>query len=153
MKGTGAMNVVSLQLAERNGFSGADEMGRWLDHVLGPNYHHFRGKDTWRPAINLYEEASSFFIVADLAGVAPEEIELHLEERTLVLQGTRKAPRPPEGGQACTRDPGSPLRVHLMEIDEGRFLRKLDLPDGVNSAAIEACYRNGMLWVKMPKGR
>jgi len=144
------MNV-ALQLAEKDAFSSGDAMSRWLDRVLGPNYQHLRSRGQWRPAINLYEDSGSFFMVADLAGVSPEDIDLQLEDRTLTLRGTRPSPRPPAGTPACSRDDRAALRVHLMEIDEGEFVRKLELPANVVSENIEACYRNGLLWIKMPK--
>jgi HSP20 family molecular chaperone IbpA len=42
--------------------------------------------------------------------------------------------------------------MHMMEIDHGPFHRALEMPERVVSDQIKACYRNGFLWVKMPKG-
>ncbi|MGF1633898.1 MAG: Hsp20/alpha crystallin family protein [Phycisphaerae bacterium] len=42
-------------------------------------------------------------------------------------------------------------RVHLMEIDHGSFCREVELPADVNRDRIIAAYRNGMLWVELPK--
>ena len=43
------------------------------------------------------------------------------------------------------------VRVHLMEIDHGAFSREVELPENVDQGKIIAAYRNGMLWIEMPK--
>jgi HSP20 family molecular chaperone IbpA len=43
------------------------------------------------------------------------------------------------------------LRVHLMEIDHGPFTREVELPPDADKAGITASYRNGMLWIEIPK--
>jgi len=143
------MNV-TLQTAAGKPGRGADEMVRWMDRVLGPDIHRFGHGGMWTPAINLYEDPAGYYLVADLAGVDPQSIDLRVEHQQLVFRGQRPPPRPPEGDQPCPRS-GGPVRVYLMEIDSGPFQRKLDLPETVDADAVEAVYRNGFLWVKMPK--
>jgi len=143
------MNVMLQSAAEKAG-RGADEMVRWMDRVLGPDIHRFRHGGTWTPAINLYEDPTGYYLVADLAGVDPQSIDLRVENQQLIFHGQRSPPRPTEGDQPCQRS-GGPVRVYLMEIDSGPFQRKLDLPETVDADAVEAIYRNGFLWVKMPK--
>ena len=41
--------------------------------------------------------------------------------------------------------------VHVMEIDWGRFHRSIAIPDDADASAIAASYRNGYLWVQLPK--
>ncbi|MHC4717992.1 MAG: Hsp20/alpha crystallin family protein, partial [Planctomycetota bacterium] len=69
----------------------------------------------------------------------------------LILRGERPSPRPPERSDCCLDDPER-SRMHMMEIDHGPFHRALEMPERVVSDQIKACYRNGFLWVKMPKG-
>jgi HSP20 family molecular chaperone IbpA len=38
-----------------------------------------------------------------------------------------------------------------MEIDHGSFLRVVELPQRVRQDKITAHYRNGMLWIEIPK--
>ncbi len=38
-----------------------------------------------------------------------------------------------------------------MEIDHGAFSREVELPLDVNRENIAANYRNGMLWIEIPK--
>jgi len=137
---------VALRLAEGDLPSLAEQMSRWLDRVLGPEYQRYRTRDTWQPSINLYEDPLAFYVVADLAGIKAESIDLRVEKGKLLLRGERGSPRPQPAG-----NPPGRLRMHLMEIDHGPFLRALQLPEDIDDGRIEACYRNGFLWVKMPK--
>ena len=38
-----------------------------------------------------------------------------------------------------------------MEIDHGGFCREVELPEDVDRDRIAANYRNGMLWIELPK--
>jgi HSP20 family molecular chaperone IbpA len=60
---------------------------------------------------------------------------------------------PPGNAQgAAEADAGSRrTRIHLMEIDHGAFSREVELPLDVNKNMITANYRNGLLWVEIPK--
>lgn len=122
------------------------QMNKWLDQVLGPSYHQYCPAETWQPAINLSEDDASYCLVVDLAGVKGEELDLRTDNNAVILTGERETPQPPEVAGT--------VRMHLMEIDHGRFCREIKLPDDANidnADAIEAAYRGGFLWVKIPK--
>ncbi len=138
------MNV-AVRLAEKDFSSLTEQMSRWLDRVLGPEYHRYRARGSWKPSLNFYEDDASYYLVADLAGIQADTIDLRVEGKQLVLRGERISPRPERSAAAGA------LRVHLMEIDHGPFLRTLELPQSAGADRIEACYRNGFLWVKIPK--
>jgi HSP20 family protein len=140
-----------LQCADEGFGAMAKQMSHWIDHILGPDYQHFRPEQTWRPAVNLYEDDTAFYMVADVGGVDLADVDLHVEKRQLMLRGHREAPRPPTTKECGRGKSRSPLRLHVMEIDHGPFSRALELPEDVDSEHIEACYRNGFIWVKMPK--
>jgi len=144
------MNV-PLRVAEEDFFTVAGEMSRWLDRVLGADFHRYRDRESWSPAVNLYEDAAAYLMVVDLAGIDPKTIDLRVDKHQLVLRGQRPAPRPPERSECCLAE-SARVRMHLMEIDHGPFHRALEMPERVDTTAIKACYRNGFLWVKMPKG-
>ena len=137
--------MVNVLLAsEKDEFaSTGKQMGKWIDQVLGPGFQHYGHADGWRPAINICEYEAFYCVIVDLAGVKAQEIDLRAEKGAMILTGQRAMPAPPdaEGG----------VRVCLMEIDHGRFRRVIELPDEVDVEAIEAFYRNGYLWVRLPK--
>ncbi len=135
-----------LRMAEKDRFTSMGRgMGKWMDQVLGSSFQHYRQADSWRPAINLCEHDTYYCVVVDLAGVKASEIDLRAEEGVLILTGDRAMPSEP--------DSQGDVRLHLMEIDHGPFNREIQLPEGVDVDATEAFYRNGYLWVRIPKTR
>lgn len=154
------MPGTAIDTSPHRGRSLAREMSQWLDRVLDPDYHRFAPGEVWHPAVNVYEDAEQYTVVADLAGVRVEGIELLVENGVLVLTGSREAPGLaaggstvplPAGGEASGRSGPRPRRVHLMEIDHGRFRRAIELPGDVDVGGIEASYRCGYLWVRLPR--
>jgi len=137
------MNRMSLTIEGNKPGSTARRMTHWMDHVLGPMYQKYRPAEAWKPAINLYECDSAYYMVVDLAGVKGETIDLRAENRMLILSGERATPE--------VAGPSQKTRVRLMEIDHGPFHRSLELPEDVDVDQIQATYRCGLLWVRMPK--
>lgn len=115
----------------------------WAQSV-GLSYHRYCPAEAWTPAINLYEDGESYFLVMDLAGVKPKEIDIRVDDKgVLAIMGRRETPDVPSHGGA--------VKMHLMEIDHGRFCRSLDLPEDVDLDRVEASYRAGYLWVQVGK--
>jgi HSP20 family protein len=112
---------------------------------LGAGFYGFCPRETWAPAVNLYETTESYLVCVDLAGVVKDEIELSVERHRLMVRGTRAVPQQEEDESAAR------LRIHLMEIDHGPFCREVELPDNILEAKIEAVYRDGLLWITLPK--
>jgi len=121
----------------------ARQMSKWVDHVLGPSYHQYYRAKAWTPAINFYEGQTHYCLIVELAGVAPDEIDLRVEKGTLILTGNRAAPGLPDSSDC--------VRLLMMEIDHGQFRRTLELPDDIDADGISATYRNGYLRVRLPK--
>ncbi len=117
-------------------------MGKWVDHVLGQSYQQYCPGETWKPAVNIYEDDRQYVIVADLAGMKAAEVDLRAESGKLVISGERAVPHFDSKGD---------VRLHTMEIDHGRFCRAVNLPEDADIEAIEALYRNGYLWIQIPK--
>lgn len=105
------------------------------------------GTETWTPSVNLYETATAYLVCVDLAGVDKEKIDVEVVDSRLKLRGARAVP-------SFSPDPGEPpakVRVHLMEIDHGAFSREVEIPEDADRHKISANYRNGMLWIEIPK--
>jgi HSP20 family protein len=132
--------VVSLATHHSRFNAMAKHMVHWADEVLSPSAGKICPRSSWTPSVNLYEDGDGYYVVAELAGVDSDEMELRVEKAMLILSGHRDTPQP-EG----------PINVHLMEIDHGNFCRSLKLPPDANVSAVEASYRNGLLWVRIPK--
>jgi HSP20 family protein len=113
-------------------------------------YYGFYPTDTWTPSVNLYETAVAYLVCVDLAGVDKEKIDVVVQENRLRLRGTRVVPMKDDAEEAADHE-SKRVRVHLMEIDHGSFSREVELPDNVEAEKISAEYRNGMLWIEIPK--
>jgi HSP20 family protein len=106
----------------------------------------FYPSESWTPNVNLYETATSYLVCVDLAGVDKEKIDVEVVDQRLKLKGARVVPTfgPPEAA-------GEKIRVHLMEIDHGAFTRDVEIPADADRQKITATYRNGLLWIELPK--
>jgi HSP20 family protein len=126
-------------------------VGRQLNKILDQvhkGYYSFYPADIWTPNVNLYEVEEGYRVCVDLAGVEKEKIEITVHQQRLVLKGHRQVPCHPDGD--CEA-PNKRVRVHLMEIDQGSFSREVELPDDANPESITAVYRNGLLWIELPR--
>jgi len=107
----------------------------------------FYPNDCWTPNVNLYETANSYLVCVDLAGVDKEKIDVEVVDQRLRLRGSRPVPTM-QDGESETHEK---VRMHLMEIDHGAFIRDVEIPPDANRHSITANYRNGLLWIEIPK--
>ncbi len=123
------------------------QMNKLMDQ-LQKGYFNYCPAETWTPCVNLYENDAAYVVCVDLAWVNKDEIDLHIVNGQLRLKGTRAVPTHPDVAQASST---TRWRVHVMEIDNGQFSRTVDLPAGVDREQISAIYRDGILWIEIPK--
>jgi len=95
---------------------------------------------SWAPAVDIHETEGELVVTADLPGMAEQDIDVRVENNMLTIRGERKFEK------SVNED--NFLRV---ERAYGSFSRSFSLPNTVNTEAIKAEYRNGVLVVKMPK--
>lgn len=107
------------------------------------SFFEYAPQRAWQPSINIYEARDAFLVCVELAGVKPGELDVRTDKGLLIISGRRADPHP-------RGEPGS-LCVHLMEIESGEFRRELRLPADIATERIEANYREGFLWVTLPK--
>jgi len=94
----------------------------------------------WRPDADIYETASAFEIVVDLAGVGDDDFEVQLFEDALVVEGQRRLLAPRESAV-----------YHAASIRQGPFRLNLSLPGPIDADRVEAHYDRGILRVTLPK--
>ena len=98
------------------------------------------GPATFSPRIDVVEADDSYAISAELPGLAEQDIEITVDDGTLVLRGEKSAASEEKEGQYFRQE-----RIY------GRFERAFHLPDGVQDDAIEAQFKNGVLTLHLPK--
>ena len=95
----------------------------------------------WTPAVNVVETDAEMTLTAELPGVAPEDVEIELENNVLSIHGEKKVERE-------EKEEG---KVRIYERAYGEFTRSFTLPATVNPEKIAAEFENGVLTVHMPK--
>jgi HSP20 family protein len=95
---------------------------------------------TFNPAVDIVEQENAYLVKAELPGVAPENIDVQVENDVLTLRGERK--------HESEQTQGGYRRV---ERSYGSFSRSFVLPKGTNVDAIEAQVESGVLTVTIPK--
>ena len=130
------------------------QAGKLIDSVNQGYYGFCHNDQTWSPNVNLYETPAVYRVCVDLAGVDKSRIDLTIRGNILLVAGERPVPRLPvaaHAGGGSEEEPDRRARVHRMEIDHGPFCREVELPADVDQEAISASYRNGLLWIEIPK--
>jgi HSP20 family protein len=94
----------------------------------------------WVPRVDIKEEDQRFVILADIPGVDPKHIEIHMDKGILTIRGERQSESKEEGE-----------RYSRIERSRGLFYRRFALPDSANSDGIEARGNHGVLEISIPK--
>ena len=117
-----------------------DQINRLFDDSF------FRGRldessiTTWAPAVDIFETGNELVVKADLPDINEKDLDLQVENNMLTIRGERKFEK------SVSED--NYLRV---ERAFGSFTRSFSLPSTVNTEAVKADYRNGVLTVTLPK--
>jgi HSP20 family protein len=94
----------------------------------------------WRPRADIWETHAEYQVTVDVAGVAPEDVDVTLYVDALVIEGVR---RPPEVDPAAL--------CHTVEMPHGPFRLEIPLTETVDSDAVESRYEHGLLHLHLPK--
>ena len=92
------------------------------------------------PQINTREGEFAYHVEVDLPGVKKEDINIEVEENTLVISGERKV-----------KEEIKEENYYKVESSFGKFSRSFSLPDGVDIENIHAESIDGVLEVVVPK--
>lgn len=92
------------------------------------------------PAIDVTEGEKGYELTAELPGLTEKDIEVKVANGTLTIRGEKKDER-----EEKNKD------YHVSERRYGSFQRSFTVPAGIDSAKIEAQFKNGVLTVSLPK--
>lgn len=99
-----------------------------------------RSGGSWRPPIDVYETTETITIVAEIAGMEREEIEVVLEGDIVSLRGVRPDP-----------NGGDNRAFHEAHIAYGSFAADIHVPFSVDNERAAATYENGFLRIELPR--
>jgi HSP20 family molecular chaperone IbpA len=91
------------------------------------------------PAVDVFEDASGITLLADMPGVAKDQLELKIEGDALLIEGAVRA-LTPDG-----------LEAVYAEVRVPRYRRSFTLSRELDTARIEANLKDGVLTLRIPK--
>ena len=104
------------------------------------NWEEALEQESWvAPMVDIYETNDDYYLIANMPGVAKEDVKVKLEDGDLVIMGR-------------VNFLGEMKKKYLMkEIDSSNYFRKFKLSDSVDEEKIDAKLENGRLFVFLPK--
>lgn len=91
-----------------------------------------------RPPCDVYENVDEYLVVADLPGVAKEDLTIQMEGEEMIIEAHRSGP-------ALS---GKVLSAEYVAAD---YRRRFALPVGVEGDKVQAELRDGVLRIHLPK--
>jgi len=91
------------------------------------------------PEVDIFEDERQITLLADMPGVAQDDITIDLNDNVLSISGEVK---PFEGAEESDV---------LVEFEIGRYYRQFTLSEVIDQARIEAKHENGVLRLNLPK--
>ena len=92
------------------------------------------------PAVDVYEDAEKLVLKLEIPGVKPENLDIKLENQSLVIKGERKF----ESNEKAEN-------FHRIERRFGSFVRSFTLPQTVDSESVTATTDAGVLTISLAK--
>jgi HSP20 family protein len=126
-------------------FADFDALQRQVEQLLGPLAWPSSIRATGRgafPALNVGVTGDSVEIYAFAPGLDPAKLEVSVDKGLLTITGERASELP---------QPSEKVDIYANERFSGAFRRVISLPEDVDSARVDAKYRDGILRIAIPK--
>lgn len=94
----------------------------------------------WAPRVDISETDDAFAIKVEIPEVKRDDVKVTVENGVLTFRGERRKEKEEKE-----------KKFHRVERYYGVFTRSFTLPDNVNETKIEASFRDGMLYLQLPK--
>jgi HSP20 family protein len=123
-----------------NTFAAMDELRRRVERAWG-GWNVVSAGEVVRsgPRFEVVDTGTALVLTADVPGLSEKDVQVTLTAELLSVSGERKV-SPPEGYTA-----------HRQERTPMRFTRTFELPDRIDTDAVTATVKNGVLTVSLPK--
>jgi len=119
-----------------------DRMTRLIDETLSRIWKEDVARGAWSPPVDIFERGNEVVLKVDLPEVSQSEIDIRVEEGTLIIQGERKFVKE------------SPEENYIqVERPYGTFRRTFSIPRTIDQESIKASYRDGVLRIVLPRKR
>jgi len=99
------------------------------------------GKDAeWAPRLDIAENEKEFIVKAEVPGIDSKDLDISVSGDVLKISGEKKAEHEEKKNN-----------YHRIERSYGSFMRTVQMPAAVDSSAISAEMKNGVLEIMIPK--
>ena len=95
-------------------------------------------KPTQTPLVDVYESADELMLVADMPGVTPNELAIHVDKDELTIESHRTAA-------------ASDAKLLASEFVPRDYRRSFTVPHGLDMDKVRAEFANGILSLHLPK--
>ena len=136
-----------MMLQRRNHFSPFSDLRQMQNNMdrmwkrFGTFHHEDGGGiEAWAAPLDVVADGDDFVVRASMPGVAPDNIQVSIEDNVLTIRG--------ETASHFESSEGSYL---MRERRVGSFHRSLRLPDAVDQDKAEPRYEHGVLTITLPK--
>jgi HSP20 family protein len=117
-----------------------DRMTRLFDETLSRIWKEEVPRGVWSPPVDIMEKGSEVILKMDIPEMNQNEIEIKVEENTLIIQGERKFVKE-----------SSDTNYLQIERPYGTFQRTFAIPRGIDQEKIKAAYKDGVLRVVLSR--
>ena len=118
-----------------------EQMHRLMEHSW---QREFEGEDLkeglWNPPVDIYEDADSLVVKAEVPDIDQKDIEVRIENNTLTIKGERKHEKEVKKEN-----------FHRVERFFGSFSRSFQLPPTVDQEKVSAVCDRGILTITLAK--
>ena len=94
----------------------------------------------WAPAVDIVEDEKEWMVKAELPEVKKEDVKVTVENGVLTITGERKLEKEEKN-----------KKYHRIERAYGNFMRTFTLPETVDTAKVNAEFKDGLLRVHLAK--
>ena len=94
----------------------------------------------WTPTVDITEDDKEYLIKAEIPEVNKNDVKVAVQDGVLSIQGERKQEKEEKG-----------KRFHRVERSYGKFVRSFSVPDDAVEDKVRAEFKEGMLFVHLPK--
>ena len=117
-----------------------ERLGRMADEMARSWGEEPTELGTWAPSVNIYEKNGDIMVEAELPGVKKDDIVIRVENGVMTLKGERK-----EQYEVKKEN------FYRQERFTGTFMRSFQLPSNVVPDKIDATFKDGVLFLKVPR--
>ncbi len=119
-----------------------DRMTRLIDETLSRIWKEDMAQGAWSPPVDIVERGNEVVMKVDLPEVTQSEIDIRVEEGTLIVQGQRK----------FVKESAEENYVQI-ERPYGTFRRTFSIPRTIDQESIKASYKDGVLRIVLHRKR